>query len=299
MRAARWAAALLALSGVACGEGGTASSGQAVAETCDGGTRYGAVLTFATFARELSRGVAEGLDVDGKVSDAEDAATCYHEDYVGPDGRTGVDNQFAVLLPLIEGLVGKENIAALLDGAIANGQLLIVVRIDGVDDLRNDDCVTLRLGKGVGTPYLDANGAYVQYQTFAFDDGETPISSFPRARIEDGMLRGGPGDAYLPVRVLDANFDLFVRSSHAEIALSPEPEGGGVVLEGLVAGGIGVEDFKEIVKGLNIGSDIQRAATQLIGGIADLAPDEEGFCQQVSAGLRFRTAPAFVLDPGG
>ena len=67
-------------------------------------------------------------------------------------------------------------------------------------------------------------------------------------------------------------------------------------VEGLVSGGINVDDFKEIVAGLNIGSDLQKLATSVIGGTADLAPDGDGVCQEVSAALKFRASPAYILD---
>ena len=256
------------------------------------------VLTFATFARILDDDtkVAEGLNLDGLVSTNGDEASCGMKDFTSPDGEAGIDNQFGGLLPVIEGYVGSENIGALLAAAIANGQLLILFAIDDVDDLKNDDDVTVRVAAGTGVPFLDAQGKFITYQTFGIDRVTAPVSKLP-GRIEDGVLHVGPGQAILPVRVLDAKFNLDLHEVAGRIELTPDESGGGVSMKGMLAGGIKVVDFKDIIASLDIGQDVIASATGLIGLLADLVPDEEtGKCTQVSAGLRVETTPAFILD---
>ncbi len=290
----KWALGLgLALS--ACG--GEEAAEAEVGET----SRHGAVLTFATFAQQLAQptegspGVAEGLDLDGRTGVGEDAETCFKKDFIGPDGRSGVDNQLAVLLPLIKAMVGEDNIDVLLEAAIAGGQLLIVLELLGLDDFEQDDDVVLRLGAGSGAVLLDTTGAYELYQTFGYNEDEAPISEF-QGEVRGGRLFASSPEAFLPVRVLDAAFNLHVRDAQLEFALTKEQEVGGVFMDGIISGGIRVEDFKEIVQGLNVGEDLQQVATNLIGGTADLKPDAAGVCQEVSAGLKFRASPAFVRE---
>lgn len=262
---------------------------------------FGAVLTFATFAQQLEQptengpGVAEGLNLDDANGVGDDAATCYKKDFDGPDGRKGVDNQFAVLLPLIKTFVGEDNIDVLLEAAIANGQLLIVMELQGLDDLKDDPDVTLRLGAGSGAVLQDTTGEYELYQTFGYNREEAPVSEFT-GYVKDGTLYARSDEAWLPVRVLDAAFNLHVRGAQVEFKLAPESQVGGVFVEGVVSGGINVDDFKEIVTGLNVSSDLQKVATSVIGGTADLAPDADGVCQEVSAALKFRASPAYILD---
>ncbi len=262
---------------------------------------YGAVLTFATFAQQLEQptdtkpGVAEGLNLDDTNGVGEDAASCFKKDFNGPDGRTGIDNQFAVLLPLIKTFVGEDNIDVLLEAAIANGQLLIVMELQGLDNLEDDADVKLRLGGGSGSVLQDTTGAYELYQTFGYNREEAPVSEFD-GYVKDGKLYAHADEAWLPVRVLDADFNLHVRGARVEFELTREQQVGGVFVEGVVSGGINVEDFKDIVAGLNISSDLQKLATSVIGGTADLAPDADGVCQEVSAALKFRASPAYILD---
>ena len=43
--------------------------------------------------------VTIGLDLDGRVSDRQDVVSCRQADFVDADGNSGIDNQFARLLP--------------------------------------------------------------------------------------------------------------------------------------------------------------------------------------------------------
>lgn len=255
------------------------------------------VITFATFARVLDdkKHIAEGLDVDGLVSPDGDGPSCGMKDFTSPDGEPGIDNQFGGLLPIIEGYVGSENIGQLLATAIADGQLLILMTIEDLDDPVNDDHVTVHIAAGTGLPLLDTQGKFITYQTFGIDRVTAPVSTIPGS-VKDGVLHLGPGEAVLPVRVLDARFNLDLYGVKGRIELTPD-DGGGLHMKGILAGGLAVSDFKGIITSLNIGSDVISMATGLIGLLADLAlDDEDGKCKQVSAGLRVEATPAFVLE---
>ena len=282
------ALALVGMTLVACG-------GDVAPQVCAAtGETKGAVVTHATFARQLDDVTAEGLDIDGAQSIEGDPAGCYKQDFTSPDGQFGIDNQFATLLPLIEEFVGTENIDALLDGAIANGQLLIILAVDGVDDPYNDDCVDVRMGAGIGSPYLNTENDYEPYQTFAFDP-DSPVGTMI-GRIENGVLTAGPGPIVLPVRILDADFNLELDATHVRFDVAYDPLQGGIALEGIASGGISVEAFKTIVTDLNIGTDVIGALLPILAGKADLAEDSEGTCRRISAALKLTTTTAYVLD---
>jgi hypothetical protein len=256
------------------------------------------VITFATFARILDdkARIAEGLDVDGRVTPDGDYESCGMKDFTSPDGEPGIDNQFGGLLPTIESYVGSENLGQLLATAISNGQLLILMAIGDLDDPQNDDDVTVRIAAGKGVPLLDSQGKFIAYQTFGLDRATAPVSKL-KGKVKDGVLLIDPGEGVLPVRVLDAKFNLALHGVIGRIELTPDPEGGGVSMKGTLAGGVAVADFKDIIVKLNIGQDVISAATGLIGLVADLAIDEDtGKCTQVSAALRVESTPAFILE---
>ena len=265
--------------------------------TCaDSGETMGAVVTKVALARQLGDGVAEGLDLDGHATAEGQEEGCYKQDFVSPDGRDGIDNQLASVMPIVDELVGNDNIDVLLEGAITNGQLLIMFAVSGVDDPMNDDCVDLHLGAGLGTPLLDTQGEYVAYQTFGFDETETPSSHVTRGRIDDGVLTVGPGRLVLPARIVDADFELDLHFAHARLVVEPDPLGGGIRLSGLVGGGLHAEDLQEIVKGLNAPNNVIGAIVPIVTGLTDLDPDEDGVCRRVSSAFSFETTPAFLYE---
>jgi hypothetical protein len=259
------------------------------------GTGQASVVTFATFAKQLDDQGVEGVDVDGIVSDGTDEAGCYKADFTSPEGVPGIDNQVATLLPLVEELVGEDNIDALLGAAITNGQLIILVTVRGVDDFVNDSCVDVAFGAGAGAPLLDGAGNYLPYQTFGWDLETAAVSTLHRGRIEDGVLLAGPGDVELPVRVLDANFKLGIHQTRVRMDLARDDDGGGASLTGFVGGGIVVEELAKVIESFNIGDQVKGAVVPLLKTRADLAMDADGNCRQISAALRFATTPAYVI----
>lgn len=286
---------------------GCASDGAGGASRTDGGrdaapdgaelSRRGGVVTYATFGRivDADAGTADGVNVDDRTSDGSEPETCKQRDFVAPDGREGIDNAFGNLVPIIENLAGKENVQALLETAIKNGQLLIVLGLGDVDSLVNDDHVTLRLGAGSGAPYVDENGDYDPYQTFGFAVSP-PVSDFAQAAIVDGVLVAGPSDITLPVRVLDANFDLAIHSAHLRMSITEDPLDHGLTMTGVVGGGLVVAQLSDVVKGLNVSQDIITLVPGFAGRYADLAPDANGKCTEISAALLVSTTAAYV-DP--
>lgn len=266
------------------------------ADCSETGDTMGAVVTRITYGELVGEGVAEGLDLDGHDTAEGEEAGCYKQDFISPDGRRGIDNQLAKLLPVVDEVVGAENLDALLEGAIANGQLLIMLAVAGVDDPVNDDCVDLKLGAGLGTPFLDTEGNYVPYQTFGFDERETPSSAIVKARIEDGVVVAEAGRVVLPVTILDADFDLDLAFAGVRLDVEADPLGGGLHLSGWLGGGVVVKDFEDIVSGLTVGADVVGAIVPLLSGLADLEPDADGVCQRVSAAFEFETTPAFLYE---
>lgn len=132
-------------------------------------------------------GVTRGFDVDGYVSNGTDPNGCRKVDLVDPEGNEGVDNQFAYILPIIEN-TGGQALPGLIQNAINEGDILIVFEVESADDLTNDECVSLSIGRGEGAPFVDANGRIGDGQTFDRNLEITP-GRYEEARIEDGVLR--------------------------------------------------------------------------------------------------------------
>ena len=75
--------------------------------------------------------VVEGLNLDDRVSDRTDDATCRKRDYTspGPDYESGVDNQFGPLLSL-----APRDPAAAIPNAIDRGDFSLSITVSELDD---------------------------------------------------------------------------------------------------------------------------------------------------------------------
>lgn len=249
------------------------------------------VVRTLRFAREESRGISEGFDLDQHVTLAGDSVGCRHTDFTSPEGTPGVDNQIAPLVPLIEAQAGGVTLDSILETAINDGQLLLAIELIGVDDEMNDDCVTVRTRPLVGTPSLGTDGLVEIGQTFdAQPDGEQTL--IPNARIVNGVVDVGPVPLVVPVAILDARFTLHIASGYMHIELHDDG-----AWSGMLGGGISIEEMTSIASGLNIPTSLMGAVSGLLNSSADLAPDPmTNRCTQVSATLVFESATCFVWD---
>lgn len=283
--------ALCALLG-ACGDDNTAAAtdaGTRALAACDSaGRQRSAVLASFLFTRaDASRGnVVDGFDLDDYVSSAGDIMGCRQADFTAPNGTRGIDNQIARLLPVVDSMTGGA-FDGLIQAAVNNGQLLVAITLDRVDDLRDDQCVTLSFQRVAGMPFVGSDMRIDPGQTFDLQR-EQPVSRV-EGRIRGGVLEAGPFTLALPITALDARF--IITLHNARFRATVRPDGG---LSGIVAGGVSVAEFSETIRGLTIRPEEMAAFTGALRLFADLAPDDGGMCQQISVGMRFDARPAFV-----
>jgi hypothetical protein len=234
----------------------------------------------------MRAGVADGFDLDGHRSVMGDPEGCRHADFTSPDGVPGVDNQVARLLPVVDSMTGGA-FDGLIQAAVNNGQLLVAVTLDGVDDLRDDACVTLTFQRVQGTPFVGSDMRLDTGQTFDLTRDE-PITRTP-GRIRGGVIEAGPFDLPLPFAALDARFIVDLRGARVRAQLRPDGS-----FSGVIGAGISWQEFGDTVSRYGIGAELQRSLTGALRLFADLAPDAEGVCRQISVGMRFDARPAFV-----
>jgi hypothetical protein len=275
--------ASLALAG--CGADGL---GDADAACATGETR-GAIVTALGFTREGMPGVAPGFDLDGRVSDGSDYLSCGKVDFVDAEGHKGVDNQLAGLVPEVEKLVGNA-VDGLLQGAINDGQLVILLEAQGVDDPVNDPCVNVAVQVGEKRlPSLGTDGVIEAFQTFT-PDPKAERSHAEDARIEDGVLLAGPFELAIPIAIFDVAFTLHVHDARIRMAIDEEG-----AMHGYLGGGVVPE---EIVDGVKNGAGLADLIPKIrvaLEASTDLAYAEDtGKCGQLSAALQLSTVPAFV-----
>ena len=246
------------------------------------------VLTRFAFVRQdtTRTNVSEGFNLDERVSALGDLASCRQADFTAPDGRTGVDNQLSRLIPLVDAMTGGVLDSA-LQTAINNGQLLMVVTLDDVQDRCNDPEVNLRFQRVAGMPFVGSDMRVDPGQTFDLMR-DAPLTR-GRGAIRDGVLTISPQDIPMPVAVLDTRFILMFYG--AQLRLRLDDDGGA---EGVIGGGISVAEFGATAMTFNIPSALQSTVRTSLQLFADLSPGDDGRCQRISGAMYISARRAFV-----
>lgn len=284
------AVAAMSLFVVGCADEETGTTAPALG--CESGTgeaRSFLVSTLAFTRVDATTGRTPGFDVDGVVSSGKDAGSCFKEDFLDPHGEEGVDNQIAVFVPELEALLG-DAVDGLVQGAINNGDLLIVLNVTGADSMGADDCVDLTVHTATGKPTLGTNGVIEAYQTFD-RDAEGELSEAKSGRIEGGVLTAGPFELAIPIAIFDVAFTIHIHDARLRVTVDAED---GTLKQGVLGGGI-VPD--EVIAGVEQGAGVKQYSSLLsvvLKQSADLAPDAEGTCQQVSSAFQISAVEAFV-----
>lgn len=256
-----------------------------------GGTRSFLISTLGFTRVNKEDGTVPGFDVDGVVSDEHDELSCHKKDFTSPDGEVGIDNQLAALIPDIEAILG-DAVDGLVQGAINNGALLILVDVKGAENLQNDDCVDLEVRTVLGKPTLGTDGVIEAYQTYD-PDPEAEVSRATGGKIEDGVLTIGPFELAIPIAIFDVAFTIHVHDALFRLDVGAED---GTRKSGILGGGVVPQ---EIIDGVDDGAGVDQyipVISLALNGSTDLARDAEGTCQQVSAGLTITGVEAFVRD---
>lgn len=253
----------------------------------DTNTDRSAVITTLHFERgDPMRLLSSGFDLDGVISTGQDPGSCFRRDFTDPDGRRGIDNQAGTLFRIIDGVTNNA-LDPLLQGAINNGQVLLGMTFEGLDDPTNDPCVALVFHRLGGMPRVGNDMRIVQNLTFAAVPNET--AGRVTGSLRDGVFEAGPFELSLPVAVFDARFTLNVHGTHVRVRLTDES-----TLEGVIGGGLVGEEIAMVVNGLNVPESTREIASATVRRNTDLAPDSSGDCQQISAAFTFQARPAFI-----
>lgn len=242
------------------------------------------------FTRQLEPGVAPGFNLDGRVSEEGDEATCGKEDQIGPDGTPGIDNALAILAPAFE-LFGIGAAEELIQGAIDDGGLLILFQIDGVDSLVDDDEITLTLRTAQGVPLLGTDGLLLSGQTFSLHP-ESPDSALTGS-IESGVLLAGPGTARLPIVVFGISYELTIAAGLIRADIT---ENGGLNA-GLFGGSVSVADLQAIGETAAMDDpSVLPAIEAVFFGATDMDLRDDGQCHAISGTFAFTAVSAFLFN---
>lgn len=287
MRARRWSL-LGGLLLAACGGGELEQPpGPAGPAPTDTRTR-GFIVTTLGFTRQTMPGIREGFDLDERRSDQTDETSCFKSDAVDPDGRTGIDNELSGIIPTVDG-VFQGAVDGLIQSSIRDGQLVLSGELRGVDSLVDDPEVEFVFQVGQKAhPSLGTDGVIEAFQTFD-PDLTSPANTTRKGRIEGGVLYVGPLSLALPIAIFDVSFVLHLQEARFRAKIAEDGS-----MEGLLGGGIVIQ---ELLDGVKQGAGVEQNLPMIrlaMNASADLAPDEDGVCRQLSAALSFKSKPAFL-----
>ncbi len=231
-------------------------------------------------------GMAPGFDLDQRLSEDGDLESCGHGDLIGHNGGEGVDNQLAKIWETVYPVIGPA-VEALMQGSINEGRFLMMIELSGVDDLYNDDDITLKIYTGLGDPTLGTFDLIAPDQTFYVDDTRA-VSVVENVAIVDGKVTAGPVDFEVPVNVLELNFSLPVRSGMIEFEIDDYG-----TFSGVLGGAVSVSGFLDR---LTIGNGGREAAMvrPVFETNADMGKVGEE-CDLFSTGFTFDATTAFVV----
>lgn len=241
-----------------------------------------------TLGREEPRGTAPGFDLDGWQSNENDGRSCFQADFVDADGRAGVDNQLAVLMPLID-IAGEGALESLVQQAINEGRALMVMQMRHM----SDGTIDLTVKRGEDTPLLGTDGRLLPGQTLGLNAEQPLLGHVAGATMKASKFRAGPMDLELPVVVFSNLYVLNVQGALIEADVTDD----GRLINGRLGGAVSVEQVLGIA---GRAADQTHGLEELLGsgirGSADMGRGEDGACTALSMGVTFGAVPVFTFE---
>jgi hypothetical protein len=250
----------------------------------------------------VQNNVALGMDLDRKVGGTD---TCAHEEFVSPEGETGIDNQLYRAMGCSSSWRGPDGapgeIEQVLRNYITRGEYSIVMLLKGVNSFVRDDDVEVILATTNDLPMLDPRQNFLPDATFN-------VSANPRWRnamrgnIKDGVVTVAGANIILkrPVanggaRSMRAEWDF----SDAQMRMQLLPDGS---IKGLLGG------YQSLLTNMNL--PINRGAGTALVANYDCAADwntlrkmadggrdpKTGMCTRISTAFKVEGVRAFVVD---
>ena len=245
-------------------------------------TRVG-LMTEITVAR-FEGEIADGFDLDGQDGDS---SNCGMGDWTAPDGRTGIDNAFARLMPALE-TTEAAALEEILQEAINNGLVMLTYELSSYDDPVDDACVDVSVGAASGIPVIGGDGVILSGQTYDRTDQESWVLD---QEIVDGRLEAHGFDLAVPVQVLDADIVLDIDRGALRVDLNEDGSA-----TGLVGGAVPIDLILDVIYEENVNDEVAEAVDTLLHLAADMDVDGDGECRDISLALDFTATSAFYFE---
>ena len=234
-----------------------------------------------------------GLNLDGEVGP---------NDFVHPDGSPGIDNEVYRAVGCVIGFRGPDGVEFIFQNkAIIDERYnRMMVELTEVDDLENDDSVTVTVYRGMDRLLTDATGSRVMPGGTQRVDrrwGQNLIRQI-EARIVDSVLITEPiGELIIPWQNLSVPSFQLIRDARFELDLTAERA------TGLLAGYADVDTwYYQLIRNdsthhLSNGQISGISLYKALRRLADAYPDPEtGENTAISTALDIKMTQVFIAD---
>ena len=243
--------------------------------------------------------IAYGLNLDGAGSDRAAKNTCKHENFSGPDGEPGIDNQLYRVMGCIPVFWGSEgHLNELRNRMMLDGTMTMLIEVAGIDDPKNDSDVKVTISSGQNPMVLDATGKPLPYQSQTIIN-DPNYSNVLKGKIVDGTLITEPTNIHLK-DVPGWWSDYFFRRGRLQLKFQDDGS-----LTGVLAG---YHAWRPVYDWVATGGGQQEYSSgggtcpgyyNALKRAADGDPDPKtGECQTISAAFKIEAVPAFNIRPG-
>ncbi|HIN89850.1 MAG TPA: hypothetical protein EYN04_04350, partial [Porticoccaceae bacterium] len=242
---------------------------------------------------EVEGEISWGLNLDGEVGP---------NDFVHPNGSPGIDNEVYRAVGCVIGFRGPDGVEFIFQNkAIVDERYnRMMVELTEVDDLENDDNVTVTVYRGMDRLLTDATGSRVMPGGTQRVDrrwGQNLIRQV-EARIVDSVLITEPiGDLIIPWQNLSVPSIQLFRDARFELDLSAEGA------TGLLAGYADVDTwYYQLIRNdsthhLSNGQISGISLYKALRRLADAYPDPEtGENTAISTALDIKMTQVFIAD---
>lgn len=243
--------------------------------------------------REVEGRYSWGLNLDAKNS---------ADDFEHPDGTQGIDNQVYRAVGCVIGFRGPDGVEYIFQNKAILDQNYsrMMIELSDVDDLHNDESVSVSLYRGRDRLLTDATGLTVVpggSQRIDRRWGESLIRQ-TTGRIEDGVLRTEPmEEVVIPWMNLSVPTIQIIRDMRFELTLTPEGA------TGLIAGYADVDSwYYQLIRNdsthhLSNGQISGISLYKALRRLADAYPDpDSGANTAISTALDVKMRQVFILD---
>ncbi len=257
-----------------------------------------------------------GIDLDGQDARANGrpaSGTCAHTDFNGFNGEHGIDNQFFRVAGCTRGFQPSADGESGSTTEMFTGAWGVLIRLRGVDDVRNDDDVEVSFYANADPIQLSASREPLTDVTYA-PIQDPRFRGTTRGRIVNGVLTTDPVDVRFQKTTNGLYMERPLRDARVRMTIGADG-----ALEGYLAGYTPIEAMFDLHYGFRSARNAEgepapdrfgtamgnsmisgytcNGAYHALVAAADGHPDAEtGNCTSISTQYRIRAIPAFVAD---